>query len=56
MANIANTSRWTDRQYRHRTSSYKAYSRDHLIQAEGKPDVPGSSDPGVPRRSGALES
>ncbi len=21
------------------TSSYKAYSRDHLIQAEGKPDV-----------------
>ncbi len=27
------------------TSSYKAYSRDHLIRAEGKPDVPGSSDP-----------
>lgn len=27
------------------TSSYAAYSRDHLIQAAGKPDVPGSSDP-----------
>ena len=27
------------------TSSYQAYSRDHLIQAPGKPDVPGSSDP-----------
>ncbi|NMK48865.1 OsmC family protein [Achromobacter sp. Bel] len=27
------------------TSSYAAYSRDHVIQAEGKPDVPGSSDP-----------
>lgn len=26
------------------TSSYTAYSRDHLIRAEGKPDVPGSSD------------
>ena len=27
------------------TAGYAAYSRDHLIQAEGKPDVPGSSDP-----------
>ena len=27
------------------TSSYAAYSRNHVIQAEGKPDVPGSSDP-----------
>ncbi|MGS1010550.1 OsmC family protein [Achromobacter anxifer] len=27
------------------TSSYAAYSRDHLIRAAGKPDVPGSSDP-----------
>ena len=27
------------------TSDYKSYSRNHLIQAEGKPDIPGSSDP-----------
>jgi organic hydroperoxide reductase OsmC/OhrA len=27
------------------TSSYKAYRRDHLIDAEGKPPIPGSSDP-----------
>lgn len=27
------------------TSSYAAYSRDHVIRAAGKPDVPGSSDP-----------
>ncbi|KGD99794.1 peroxiredoxin [Achromobacter sp. RTa] len=27
------------------TSSYAAYSRDHLIRAQGKPDVAGSSDP-----------
>jgi organic hydroperoxide reductase OsmC/OhrA len=27
------------------TSSYKAYDRDHIIQVEGKPDIPGSSDP-----------
>ena len=27
------------------TSSYRAYKRDHEIQAEGKPVVPGSSDP-----------
>ncbi|HEX6960112.1 MAG TPA: OsmC family protein [Ferrovibrio sp.] len=27
------------------TSSYKAYSRDHVIRAAGKPDIAGSSDP-----------
>jgi organic hydroperoxide reductase OsmC/OhrA len=27
------------------TSSYRAYSRDHLIGGPGKPDLPGSSDP-----------
>lgn len=27
------------------TSDYKSYSRNHLIRAEGKPDIPGSSDP-----------
>jgi organic hydroperoxide reductase OsmC/OhrA len=27
------------------TSSYRAYGRDHKIAAEGKPDIPGSSDP-----------
>lgn len=26
------------------TSSYRAYGRDHLISAEGKPDIDGSSD------------
>ena len=28
------------------TSSYKAYRRDHVIEAAGKPSIPGSSDPG----------
>jgi organic hydroperoxide reductase OsmC/OhrA len=28
------------------TSSYKAYDRDHIIQAEGKAEIAGSSDPG----------
>jgi organic hydroperoxide reductase OsmC/OhrA len=28
------------------TAGYRAYRRDHLIQAAGKPDLPGSSDPG----------
>ena len=28
------------------TSSYKAYRRDHVIEAAGKPPIPGSSDPG----------
>ena len=32
------------------TSSYRAYERAHEIRAEGKPAIPGSSDPGVPRR------
>lgn len=27
------------------TSAYRAYSRDHVISANGKPDIPGSSDP-----------
>jgi organic hydroperoxide reductase OsmC/OhrA len=27
------------------TSSYTAYSRDHILQAPGKPEIPGSSDP-----------
>jgi organic hydroperoxide reductase OsmC/OhrA len=27
------------------TSSYRAYRRDHSISAEGKPAIPGSSDP-----------
>jgi Predicted redox protein, regulator of disulfide bond formation len=27
------------------TSSYRAYSRDHVISAGGKPDILGSSDP-----------
>ncbi|MFN7011188.1 MAG: OsmC family protein [Allorhizobium sp.] len=26
------------------TSAYRAYSRDHVISANGKPDIPGSSD------------
>jgi organic hydroperoxide reductase OsmC/OhrA len=27
------------------TSDYREYDRDHLISVEGKPDIPGSSDP-----------
>lgn len=27
------------------TSGYKAYSRDHIIRAGAKPEIPGSSDP-----------
>lgn len=27
------------------TSSYAAYSRDHVISVAGRPDIPGSSDP-----------
>lgn len=27
------------------TSAYRAYSRDHLITAEGRPTLPGASDP-----------
>jgi len=27
------------------TSHYKAYDRDHILSAGGKPEIPGSSDP-----------
>jgi len=27
------------------TSSYRAYNRNHVINIEGKPEIPGSSDP-----------
>jgi organic hydroperoxide reductase OsmC/OhrA len=27
------------------TSGYRAYDRNHVISVEGKPDIPGSSDP-----------
>ncbi len=27
------------------TSAYQAYSRDHIVSVEGKPPIPGSSDP-----------
>lgn len=27
------------------TSSYTAYARDHVISVDGRPDIPGSSDP-----------
>src|SRR4051794_15702766 len=27
------------------TSGYRAYSRDHVVEAAGKPPIPGSSDP-----------
>jgi organic hydroperoxide reductase OsmC/OhrA len=27
------------------TADYRAYSRDHVISAAGKPDIPGSADP-----------
>ena len=27
------------------TSSYRGYSRDHVISVNGKPEIPGSSDP-----------
>jgi organic hydroperoxide reductase OsmC/OhrA len=35
------------------TATYKSYRRDHIIQAKGKPDILGSSDPafrGSPER------
>ena len=35
------------------TANYKAFARDHIIQVEGKPPIPGSSDPsfrGAPDR------
>jgi len=27
------------------TSAYRAYGRDHVVEADGKPPIPGSSDP-----------
>jgi organic hydroperoxide reductase OsmC/OhrA len=27
------------------TQTYRAYRRDHVIQCDGKPEIPGSSDP-----------
>jgi len=27
------------------TKTYKAYRRDHVLRCEGKPEIPGSSDP-----------
>jgi organic hydroperoxide reductase OsmC/OhrA len=27
------------------TSDYRAYSRNHVLRGEGKPEIPGSSDP-----------
>lgn len=35
------------------TASYKAYDRDHIVSVNGKPEIPGSSDPsfrGDPQR------
>ena len=35
------------------TSNYRAYDRDHVLSATGKPEIPGSSDPsfrGNPQR------
>lgn len=40
----ATTMRWTGNTGSG-TSSYRAYRRDHVIEAEGKPSIPGSSDP-----------
>lgn len=38
------TTRWTGNTGTG-TSSYRAYERNHVIQADNKPDIPGSSDP-----------
>ncbi len=40
----ATRTEWTGNQGRG-TADYRAYSRQHVISAPGKPDVPGSSDP-----------
>jgi len=40
----ATRTEWTGNQGRG-TANYRAYSRQYLISAPGKPDVPGSSDP-----------
>ena len=38
------------------TSGYRDYQRTHEISADGKPTIPGSRRPRLPRRSGPLES
>lgn len=38
------TTRWTGNTG-NGTASYQSYERSHLLQATGKPDIPGSSDP-----------
>lgn len=40
----AMTTRWTGNTGKG-TASYQAYERSHVIQADGKPEIPGSSDP-----------
>jgi len=39
------TTRWTGNTGSG-TSAYQAYERDHILQVDGKPEIPGSSDPG----------
>ncbi|MBW8688015.1 OsmC family protein [Chitinophaga rhizophila] len=43
--NYTMTTRWTGNTGTG-TSAYNAYERNHILQAEGKPEIPGSSDPG----------
>jgi organic hydroperoxide reductase OsmC/OhrA len=38
------TTTWTGNQGTG-TSNYRAYSRDHTLSAEGRPDIPATSDP-----------
>lgn len=38
------TTRWTGNTG-NGTANYQSYERSHLLQAAGKPDIPGSSDP-----------
>jgi organic hydroperoxide reductase OsmC/OhrA len=40
----AMTTRWTGNTGTG-TSAYQAYERSHVLQVEGKPEIPGSSDP-----------
>lgn len=40
----AMTTRWTGNTG-NGTAGYQAYERSHILQAAGKPDIPGSSDP-----------
>ncbi len=35
------------------TTGYRDYSRDHLVRADGQPDIPGSADPGIGRGDGS---